>query len=170
MLVSQQREREKGGKQGRRTHPKRSKRIRSHLKAAPIDPLKKAPEYPRAALLPVPINLRHAPRTAPLLVAVIVQNHGRGRLAALDELLQDGPRVLRALFVVVPLAQLDQDLRTSFDYVGEGERFGARRGVGRAEAEDVGENDLGVFARVEGEAVEVDGEEIQEVFFDHARY
>lgn len=59
--------------------------------------------------------------------------------------------MLGAFLVVVPLAQLDQDLGPSFDHVGEGERFGTRRGrVGWPEAEDVGENDLGVFARVEG--------------------
>lgn len=158
----------RGDEKKRNTYPESSKGISRHFKRAPIYPVKKGPKYPVARLLPVLINGPDSPRTRPWLVTVVVQNHGRGGLAALDELFQNGARVLCAFLVVVALAQLDQDLGPSFHHVGEGKRFGAGGRVGWAEAEDVGEDDLGVFSGVEGEAVEVDGEEIEEVFFDHA--
>jgi len=72
--------------------------------------------------------------------------------------------------VIVPPAQLHQYLRAPLDDVRQRERLGLLRPRWRAEAEDVREDDLGVFARLERQAVEMDGEQVEEVFFDHARH
>lgn len=70
--------------------------------------------------------------------------------------------------MVVPATQLDQDLGPVAHDVGEGDGVALGGGGGGAEAEDVGEDDLCVLAGFEGEAEEVDGEEVEEVFVDEA--
>jgi preprotein translocase subunit YajC len=70
--------------------------------------------------------------------------------------------------VVVGTAEFDEDLRAVADDVREGDGVALVGGVGGAEAEDVGEDDLGVLAGLEGQAVEVDGEEVEQVFVDEA--
>lgn len=162
------------------TYPERSKRIRANLKTTLINPLKKLPEHALPALLPIPINCLHTSHTTPRLLAVIIQYHG-SRCLILDHLPQHGPRWRGTLLVIIPPAQLDQHLGTSLHHVRQRIGLGAlRRGVvvlaagvreevvGGPEAEDVGEDDLGVFAGFERQAVEVDGEEVEEVFFDQA--
>ena len=70
--------------------------------------------------------------------------------------------------MVVAPTELDEDLWSVAYNVGEGYGVAFGGGSGGAEAEYVGEDDLGVFAGFEGKAVEVDGEEVEEVFVDKA--
>lgn len=72
--------------------------------------------------------------------------------------------------MVVALAQLYQNLGSLLDDVFEGDRFALRGRCRRSETENVGEYDLGIFAGLKWQSVQVDCQEVEKVFFDDAHY
>ena len=68
--------------------------------------------------------------------------------------------------MLIPSAQFDDHFRSFIDHVFESRRvFGCA--IWGAEAQDMGEQGLGVFAAFEGEEVDTAGEGVEEVFLNH---
>lgn len=150
-------------------YPKRGKGVGGHLERALVDPVEKGPEHAISALRTVPDDAGLAPGARPGHVSVVVQDDGR-RGFVLKDFAEDSAGGCGAFLVVVASAQLHQDLWSLVEDVGEGRGLVLGWGRRGPEAEDVREDDLGVLSGLKGELVEVDGEEVEQVFFDYAEH
>jgi hypothetical protein len=157
------------------THPKRRKGIGAHFKRRLDDPVEEAPEDAAARRRAGRVHVGEAARRdlagAALRRRLVVQDQG-GDGVELERLAQDAAAGHGALAALVAVAQGDDDLRARADEVVHGERLGGlllllvlRVGArgGRAVAQRVGKDELGVLAGLEGDLVDVGREEVQEV-------
>lgn len=139
-------------------YSKRGEGVGGHFKQALVDPLKEPPKDAIPGLRSVPIYGGDALQARSRLFSVVVEDYGGGGLA-LQHFPQDGTCRRRALLVFVAATQLQQYFGPVVDDVAQGDGVRLRRRRRQAESEDVGEDDLGILAGFEGEAVEVLGEQ-----------
>ena len=84
----------------------------------------------------------------------------------LESLSQNDTAWHSTLPVLVTSTQLHNDFWPLIYHIGQGWGIRGRSSVWGLEAEDVGEDGLGVFARLEGEEVYAASEEVEEVLLD----
>lgn len=129
-------------------YSERRKRICADFKATPIDPSEKLPEHPFAALRDTRSNVRQM--YGGLIIPGLVVQNNRSNNIELQRLSQDGTTRHRTLVVIVSTAQFNDNLGSVVDDVRDNRRV-ALRSMCWLEAQNVGEDSLGVFSSFERE-------------------